>query len=118
MESSFDAKYSFLADLGLSNENFGCYRDGTWVGSDEKTPHILGTNIHLATKENYEECIKSMESESKKWMTTPAPVRGDIVRQIGDKLRLYKDQLGSLVSLEVGKIKVEGDGEIQEIIDI
>ena len=53
-----------------------------------------------------------------KWMTTPPPVRGDIVRQIGDRLRMYQDQLGSLIAIEVGKIKEEGDDEIQEIIDL
>ena len=48
----------------------------------------------------------------------PAPVRGDLVREMGNALRDYKDQLGSLVSLEMGKIKQEGDGEVQEMIDI
>ena len=48
----------------------------------------------------------------------PAPVRGDLVREMGNALRDYKDQLGSLVSIEMGKIKQEGDGEVQEMIDI
>jgi aldehyde dehydrogenase (NAD+) len=48
----------------------------------------------------------------------PAPERGDIVRQIGNALRDHKQELGSIVSLEMGKIKVEGEGEIQEMIDI
>jgi len=59
-----------------------------------------------------------MLGEKDRWMETPAPARGEIVRQIGEELRKYKDQLGSLVSLETGKIKAEGDGEVQEAIDI
>lgn len=58
-----------------------------------------------------------METEKVRWMKTPAPVRGEIVRQIGEALRKYKDPLGSLISLEMGKIKSEGDGEVQEYID-
>jgi len=52
------------------------------------------------------------------WRKMPAPKRGEIVRQIGDALRRYKKDLGALVSLEVGKIRVEGEGEVQEMIDI
>lgn len=53
-----------------------------------------------------------MAQEKTKWVTTPAPLRGEIVRQIGDELRRYKGALGDLVSLEMGKIKSEGAGEI------
>lgn len=59
-----------------------------------------------------------MEEERERWVTTPMPVRGEIVRQIGDALRVKKDQLGQLLSLEMGKIKSEGLGEVQEFIDI
>lgn len=51
-------------------------------------------------------------------MNSPAPLRGEIVRQIGQALRDKKDALGSLISLEMGKIKTEGDGEVQEYIDV
>jgi len=59
-----------------------------------------------------------MVEAQKQWAETPAPKRGEIVRQIGEALRAKKNQLGSLVSLEVGKIKPEGDGEVQEFVDI
>jgi len=72
----------------------------------------------MASPEDYEACIKAMESERAKWFMTPGPKRGDIVRQIGDKIRQFKGQLGSLVSFEMGKSKTEGDGEVQEFIDI
>jgi len=58
-----------------------------------------------------------MEEEKERWMKTPAPIRGEIVRQIGEAFRQKKDALGSLISLEMGKIKSEGDGEVQEYID-
>jgi acyl-CoA reductase-like NAD-dependent aldehyde dehydrogenase len=54
----------------------------------------------------------AMNEEKARWQTTPAPVRGEIVRQIGDELRKKKVALGALVSLEMGKIKSEGLGEI------
>jgi len=66
----------------------------------------------------YNECITAMAQEKAKWQMTPAPVRGEIVRQIGDSLRKKKDALGSLLTLEMGKIKSEGLGEVQEYIDI
>ena len=59
-----------------------------------------------------------MEAEKVKWMNTPMPLRGEIVRQIGDALRAKKEALGSLISLEMGKVKSEGNGEVQEFIDI
>jgi len=59
-----------------------------------------------------------MATEKAKWVTTPAPVRGEIVRQIGDALRQKKDALGALLTLEMGKIRSEGLGEVQEYIDI
>ena len=59
-----------------------------------------------------------MQEEKTRWVTTPAPLRGEIVRQIGDELRKKKVALGAVVSLEMGKIVSEGLGEIQEFIDI
>lgn len=59
-----------------------------------------------------------MEEERSRWVTTPMPVRGEIVRQIGDALRQKKEALGALLTLEMGKIRSEGLGEIQEFIDI
>jgi aldehyde dehydrogenase family 7 protein A1 len=120
MESSQVSKYPFLAELGLADSNQGCYRAGEWVGGDVEYTSLNGANakVNLATAAHYEECIKSMQEEKDRWMTTPAPARGEIIRLIGEKLREKKDALGSLVSLEMGKIKAEGDGEIQEVIDI
>ena len=52
------------------------------------------------------------------WQAVPAPKRGELIRLIGNALRTHKDSLGTLVSLEMGKIKQEGDGEVQEMIDM
>lgn len=71
-----------------------------------------------ATIAQYNECVVAMEEERARWVMTPAPIRGEIVRQIGDALRQKKDALGALVTLEMGKIRSEGLGEVQEFIDI
>jgi aldehyde dehydrogenase family 7 protein A1 len=124
MESTNLALHPFLAELGITETNLGCYTNGTWKGGDVQvnsmnpSDNSVTTTLNLATADHYEECIVSMEAEKKAWMLTPAPARGEIVRQIGERLREKKDALGSLISLEMGKIKAEGDGELQEIIDI
>lgn len=59
-----------------------------------------------------------MEEERVRWQSLPAPLRGEIIRQIGDAFRAKKDALGALITLEMGKIRSEGLGEVQEVIDI
>jgi aldehyde dehydrogenase family 7 protein A1 len=66
----------------------------------------------------YEECIRAMEAAKAQWAELPIPARGEIVRKIGQALRAKKDDLGQLVSLEMGKILSEGKGEVQEAVDI
>jgi aldehyde dehydrogenase (NAD+) len=74
--------------------------------------------INSADKESYEAVIKKAEEAFKQWRTWPAPKRGEVVRQIGEALRTYKEPLGKLVSYEMGKSLQEGYGEVQEMIDI
>ncbi len=74
--------------------------------------------VTFGDKSDLDDCVSAMERNKAKWMEMPMPARGEIVRQIGDALRTNKSALGSLISLEVGKIKSEGDGEVQEYIDI
>ena len=81
--------------------------DGTLIGSVTST-----------TKEEYQKVILSASSAYDFWRSVPAPKRGDIVRQYGEKLREYKQPLGELVSYEMGKSLQEGLGEVQEMIDI
>ena len=81
--------------------------DGSVIGSVTETTH-----------EEYEKVMKSATLAFRKWRLKPAPLRGEIVRQYGDKLRKYKQPLGELVSYEMGKSLQEGLGEVQEMIDI
>lgn len=116
-------EYPFLARLGLTEENLGCY-NGEWNASGpvitSVAPHDKRpiARIRHATEDEYENTILKMQEASKIWMNTPAPKRGEIVRQMGDILREYRDDLGALISLEMGKIHKEGVGEVQEFIDI
>ena len=118
------SEYPFLKELCLEEVNLGVYRAGEWVGNGPEftavSPHDNRpiAKIKMGNSEDYESCIAAMEAEKEKWMLTPMPMRGEIIRQIGDGIRKYKSALGSLVSLEMGKIKSEGDGEVQEYIDV
>lgn len=110
--------YPFLKDLGLAESNLGCYKEGAFFASGEEILSINpATNLPIAkvkcgTKADYEACVKAMESEKLRWMKTPAPLRGEIIRQIGDAFRAKKEPLGMLITLEMGKIKSEGLGEV------
>lgn len=79
----------------------------------EKLAEIATSNLN-----DYQQLIGRAEKAALAWREVPAPKRGEIIRQVGQALREHKDLLGSLVSLEMGKSKQEGDGEVQEMIDI
>ena len=115
-----------LDQLGL-----GAVNDGTWIGGTSSADESAGLieSINPATNEliasvrstshaEYEQVVAAAEASFAAWRRIPAPVRGEAIRHIANALRKYKDPLGSLVSLEMGKIKAEGDGEVQEMIDI
>ncbi len=113
-----------FAVLGVKAINSGAF-NGVWLktSGDVLDVHCpvdgsILARVNQAGAGDYDLVIKSAEKAFGIWSSVPAPKRGDIVRQIGLEFRKYKDELGTLVSLEMGKIKVEGDGEIQEIIDI
>lgn len=109
------------------NDNNGAFSTGSnWgssVGAQVKTivSPVDGkkiASVQLATEADYNKVIEQAGEAFKKWRTIPAPKRGDIVRQIGEALRHKKQQLGALVSYEMGKSLQEGYGEVQEMIDI
>ena len=115
----------------LEKLNLSAVNPGSWSGAQsmQTDKEKLIESINPSTKEviasvintnndEYEQIIKNAQEAAKEWKKIPAPVRGDAVRRIGESLREYKDALGSLVSLEMGKIKAEGDGEVQEMIDM
>lgn len=72
----------------------------------------------MGNSDNYNEAVEESKKAWKLWIDVPAPQRGEIVRQIGNALRERKSDLGQLISLEMGKILSEGEGEVQEYIDI
>ena len=115
-----------LDSLGLDAVN-----SGTWYGSesssDESTSLIESINpstgeviasVRSTSPAEYDQLVNKAQESFAQWRKVPAPVRGNAVRLIAAALREHKDALGSLVSLEMGKIKAEGDGEVQEMIDI
>ena len=78
---------------------------------------VVGT-IRAASRENYEKLVVQAVKAFRFWRNVPAPRRGEIVRQIALALREHKQELGAMVSLDTGKIRAEGEGEVQEMIDI
>jgi len=113
-----------LKILGVKDLNDGTSTGSNWFASGEIIESyspvdgkLIG-KVKTSTKEDYEKVIATAQEAFKVWRTTPAPVRGEIVRQFGDKLRKYKNDLGKLVSYEMGKSFQEGLGEVQEMIDI
>ena len=117
----------FLKTLGIETENYGaCAGPGQWsktrsegqIESYNPGNAELISSVYQCDTEDYESVVNQSLEAFNEWRKVPAPERGQLVRQMGNALRDYKDPLGSLVSLEMGKIKQEGDGEVQEMIDI
>jgi len=114
-----------LARLGIDDVNSGaCGTEwierpagGELVSRSPADGQELAT-VQMAMEEDYDDVVWQASKTFAKWRMVPAPVRGQIVREIGDELRKHKDDLGALVSLEMGKILAEGKGEVQEMIDI
>ena len=116
---------NFLKDLGIGKSNSGTCDGVNWFSLDSTERHILSpvdgnliASVFETDEKSYEKLIGTSKKAFKKWRKIPAPKRGDIVRQIGNELRLNKDSLGKLVSYEMGKSLQEGLGEVQEMIDI
>ena len=116
-----------LNKLNIKDENFGaCIGGGNYmqttdsgkIDSYNPTNGDLLATVNLCSENDYEEVIKSSEKAFDEWRMVPAPIRGELIRKMGNALREHKSALGDLVSLEMGKIKAEGDGEVQEMIDI
>jgi aldehyde dehydrogenase (NAD+) len=116
-----------LANLGLQPVNPGTWSsNGGWL-TDPAAKRIDSINpatgkviasVLATTSAQYEQVMAAAHETALAWRAVPAPKRGEAVRLVGDELRRHKSDLGSLVSLEMGKIKAEGDGEVQEMIDI
>jgi len=118
---------ALLRSLGLAPTNAGTWSgSGGWlddasakvIESINPTTGAVIATVRSTTPAQYEQVLASAVTAAKLWRSVPAPKRGEAVRLMGEELRKYKSELGSLVSLEMGKIKAEGDGEVQEMIDI
>ncbi len=117
---------NLLKQLGLSTENNSCsFSKNHWFGSADNTFDSINPDdaksiakINPGTLKDYHQIIREAKRAQKSWQCIPAPQRGELIRQIAIKLREYKSALGSLIALEMGKSKQEGEGEVQEMIDI
>jgi len=117
----------FLKKLGINSENHGgSLGPGHWTITEDagKIDSINPSNgdliasVYQCNNDDYNKIVKGSIEAFDEWKKVPAPERGQVVRELGNALRDYKDPLGSLVAMEMGKIKAEGDGEVQEMIDI
>ncbi len=117
-------KVELLEKLGLNEINDGTTTGTEWFSNGEilesyspADARLIG-KVKASSAEDYQKVISKAEEAFKIWRAVPAPKRGEIVRQFGNKLREYKTALGKLVSYEMGKSYQEGLGEVQEMIDI
>src|SRR5262245_49301534 len=112
-----------LEKLDLTDDNAGVF-DGEWgdgCASFDKISPIDGgrlASVRSASADDYKKALSRAHEAFAKWRVTPGPVRGETVRRLGNALRELKKELGRLVTLETGKILAEGEGEVQEMIDI
>ncbi|MCK6484384.1 MAG: aldehyde dehydrogenase family protein [Phycisphaerae bacterium] len=114
---------NILHQLGIEAENPGVFC-GEWLGGGPLLTSVSPIDckplaaVRQATPQDYERAVTCAQQAFLKWRNVPAPVRGETIRRLGNALRERKAALGALVSLEMGKIRAEGEGEVQEMIDI
>jgi aldehyde dehydrogenase (NAD+) len=117
--------YEFLSSLGINGTQEGAY-NGLWLTTTSgetltvRTPiddSVIG-EVRLANVADYERVVEATADAYQSWRTVPAPQRGEVIRLLGEAFRQNKEELGALIALEMGKIRAEGEGEVQECIDI
>ncbi|PID93211.1 MAG: aldehyde dehydrogenase family protein [Bacteroidetes bacterium] len=126
MEKAYKEKViAVLNRLGIQNVNPGATTGQVWLDTTGDVTSSVSpidgeviAQVTNATSSEYEQVISTAAEAFNTWKTVPAPARGELVRQIGNALREAKEDLGFLVSLEMGKVYQEGLGEVQEMIDI
>lgn len=115
----------FLKTVGIAEQNpGGSSGSNSITGSGDNivstTPidgSVIGS-LHMINRAEYDHIVEQSQKAFKEWRTWPSPKRGEVVRQVGNELRKFKEPLGKLVSYEMGKSLQEGYGEVQEMIDI
>ncbi len=117
--------HDVLAHLGIESTHSGAAGADGFIPTSGRIQEIhspgtgeLLARVQLATVDEYDRVVKDAAEAFSRWRTLPAPKRGEIVRLVGEALRAHKDDLGRLISLEVGKVLSEGLGEVQESIDM
>lgn len=117
--------HEILAQFEIKATNPGGYIGSESLGSDANTVVSVSpvdgatiASVTPVTPAEYDRIIQKSQEAFTSWRLVPAPKRGEIVRQLGDQLRVHKEALGILVSYEMGKSLQEGLGEVQEMIDI
>jgi L-aminoadipate-semialdehyde dehydrogenase len=108
---------AYLGDPEIGDKGWSTARGRVFTSINPATGQAIAS-VHGCTAKDYARLVEASTATFRRWRLYPAPKRGEVIRQIADILREHKDALGSLVALETGKIKQEGDGEVQEMIDI
>ena len=132
MNAQLDTRTDTTLHPVLTALGLGATESGTYLGRGEwsktadagviepvnpATGEVLA-RVHASSQADYDLILARAQEAFAVWRTTPAPRRGEAIRRCAEALRTHKDALGSLVALEMGKSKPEGDGEVQEMIDI
>ena len=117
---------NLLSHLGIQNTNYGsCFGKDCWISTNNQ--HISSINpttgetiatVEQTSNTSYKQVIGEAEKSFLKWREKPAPLRGQLIRDVGNLVRENIEPLGELIALEMGKIKREGIGEVQEVVDI
>ncbi len=122
--ASHSSTQQILDELGIASENSGAF-DGTWIDTQGELVHSVNpttgeviASVRQATAEDYEQVAAASSQAFREWRTWPAPKRGEVVRLLAEELRKHKAALSALVTLEMGKVLNEGEGEVQEMIDM
>ncbi len=125
MELATTEIQDILSQLGIENVNNGASTGGKWFKTRGEEIHSYSpvdgnkiASVHAASEVDYEAVVLKAQEAFLTWRTWPAPKRGEVIRQLAEKIREYKEPLGKLVSYEMGKSLQEGLGEVQEMIDI
>ena len=125
METTTSAVQEILSVFGIESINNGASTGANWLHTNgaliESYSPVDGqliASVRSATEADYDQVVAKAQEAFASWRTVPAPKRGEVVRQLAEKIREYKEPLGKLVSYEMGKSLQEGLGEVQEMIDI
>jgi aldehyde dehydrogenase (NAD+) len=118
-------KTDFLAELGVEGTSLGaCWGEWVETGAGAELASVNPADgkeigrVKTASLDDYERVMRKATEAFETWRMRPAPKRGEVVRALAEEFRAHKKELGALISLEMGKIRSEGEGEVQEMIDM